>query len=158
MLGEFQLMWYDDLGCISVAIHCTELVDEMTQPVYVAPYCAESKSRDLEKIKHEKVMFQNKIETTQIKTTAPIVFASTKDETLRFCVGYRELHTVRNQASSSVSQIDDFIGSLGEVTIISSLDADSGCWQIELDEADRDKTTITSHFGLYRTIRVPVEL
>lgn len=38
--------------------------------------------------------------------------------------------------------------------MISTLDTNFGYWQVEIEENYRDKTTSTSHHGLYRFIRM----
>jgi Reverse transcriptase (RNA-dependent DNA polymerase) len=48
--------------------------------------------------------------------------------------------------------------SLGGAQYFSTLDANSGYWQIAVNPADRDKTTITTHRGLYRFKRLPFGL
>lgn len=48
--------------------------------------------------------------------------------------------------------------SLGGAAAFSTLDANSGHWHIDNDEADRDKIVFTSHHGLYLFIRMPFGL
>ena len=45
--------------------------------------------------------------------------------------------------------MDECIDYLGDATIFSTLDCNSWYWHVEVDEADKDKTTFTSHMGLY---------
>lgn len=47
---------------------------------------------------------------------------------------------------------------MGEETVFSTLDANSGYWHVEVDPKDRDKTAFTSHHGLYRFRRIPLGL
>jgi hypothetical protein len=54
--------------------------------------------------------------------------------------------------------MDECIDSLGEAAIVTTLDCNSGYWQIQVDQADRDKTTFTSQYGVYRFIRLPFGL
>lgn len=42
----------------------------------------------------------------------------------------------------------EYIDSLGEVINFSTLDDNSGYWQIEIDDVDEDKTAFTSHHGV----------
>lgn len=50
------------------------------------------------------------------------------------------------------------IYSLGDAQIFSTLDANSGYWQIGVEERDSDKTALVSHHGLYRYKRLPLGL
>lgn len=54
--------------------------------------------------------------------------------------------------------MEECIDSLVEAIIFSSFDFNSGYWQIDLDEHDRDKTALCSHFGLYLSTRMPFGL
>lgn len=54
--------------------------------------------------------------------------------------------------------MDEFIDPLGDATIFSTLDANCGCSQVEINQRDSEQTTLTSHHGLYRFIRMPFGL
>ena len=54
--------------------------------------------------------------------------------------------------------MEDCIDSLGEATIFSTLDANSGYWQIRMAEQDKTKTAFTTHHGLYQFTRMPFGL
>ena len=50
--------------------------------------------------------------------------------------------------------MDECIDSLGDGTVFTTLDCNSGYWQVEIAEEERDKTTFGSHCGLCRFIRM----
>jgi len=54
--------------------------------------------------------------------------------------------------------MDDCLDSLGDATVFSTLDCNAGYWQIPVAAEDRDKTTFTSHTGLFRFLRLPFGL
>jgi hypothetical protein len=54
--------------------------------------------------------------------------------------------------------MDECIDYLGDATIFSTLDCNSGYWQIPVEPADMDKTTFTSHEGTFRFTRMPFGL
>jgi len=54
--------------------------------------------------------------------------------------------------------MDDRLDSLGNTTMFSSRDCNSGYWQIPVAAEDRDKTTFTSHTGLFWLLRLPFGL
>lgn len=68
---------------------------------------------------------------------SPIVFAPKKDGTLRFCVDYRTLNNVTIHDSYPLRRMDECIDSMGEGRIFSTLAANSGYWQVEIDEKGR---------------------
>jgi hypothetical protein len=54
--------------------------------------------------------------------------------------------------------MDECIDSLEEAVIFTTLDCNSGDSQIPVHPADREKTTFTSHFGIYQFLRLPFGL
>ena len=98
------------------------------------------------------------IEEAKCEWASPIVFVPKPDGSMRFCVDYRRLNQMTVRDSYPIPRMDECIDSLGDASVCTNLDANCGYWQIEIDEADRDKTTFTSHHGLYRFVRMPFGL
>jgi hypothetical protein len=71
------------------------------------------------------------------------------DGSLRFCVDYRRLNAITVPETYPLPRMDECIDSLGEAVVFTTLDYNSGYWQIPVDPADREKTAFTSHFGVY---------
>jgi len=76
----------------------------------------------------------------------------------RFCVDYRRLNERTVKDVYPIPRINDCLDSLGDATVFSTLDCNSGYWQIPVAAEDRDKTTFTSHTGLLRFLRLPFGL
>ena len=57
-----------------------------------------------------------------------------------------------------IPRMDECIDSLGDAVIFSTLDCNSGYWQIPMAEEERDKTAFISHYDLYRWLRMPFGL
>jgi hypothetical protein len=51
--------------------------------------------------------------------------------------------------------MDECIESLGDAKIVTTLDCNSGYWQIPVHPEDQDKTTFTYNEGLYKFLRMP---
>jgi len=87
------------------------------------------------------------IEPATSEWASPIVLVPKKDGQLRFCVDYRRLNDITVSDTYPLPRMDDCIDSLGDANVFSTLDCNSGYWQIPVAEQDRDKTTFTSHMG-----------
>lgn len=98
------------------------------------------------------------IEPAMSEWASPVVFAPKKDEKLRFCVDYRKVNAMTVRDTYPLPRMDECIDSLGGATIFSTVDCNNGYWQTEIPEADRNKTTFSSHHGLFLFIRMPFEL
>ena len=87
-----------------------------------------------------------------------IVIVSKKDGTKRFCVDYRKLNDVTVKDSYPIPRIDDSLEQLSGAQWFSCLDLNAGYWQVEVDEADREKTAFTSRRGLFEFKTMPFGL
>ncbi|CDF40036.1 retrotransposon protein [Chondrus crispus] len=77
---------------------------------------------------------------------------------LRFCVDYRRLNAITVKDSYPLPKMEDCLDSLGDAKCFTTLDCNSGYWQIPVAEADREKTTFTCHEGCYQFRRMPFGL
>jgi hypothetical protein len=80
------------------------------------------------------------------------------DGSLRFCVYYRRLNAITVPDTYKLPRMDECIDSLGEAVVFTTLDCNSGYWQIPVEPADREKTAFTSHLGIYQFRRLPFGL
>jgi hypothetical protein len=89
---------------------------------------------------------------------SPIVLVSRPDRSTRFCVDYRRLNAVTVRDSYPLPRMDECIDSLGDAKIFTTLDCNSGYWQIPVRPEGWEKTAFTSHEGLYWFLRMPFAL
>ena len=74
---------------------------------------------------------------------SPIVLVCKKDGGLWFCIDLRKLNNKTIKAGQSLPRIEDSLDCLDGATIFTSLDLQSGHWQVELTEASRPLTAFT---------------
>ena len=157
LLSDFGDMWSGQLGNISAVRHRIGLTSD-AKPVYQVAYRAGHRARDVEKREIDRMERAKVIERAASEWRSPVVLIPKKDGEMPFCVDYRKLNAVTKRDSYPLPRMDECIDSLGNAAIFTTLDCNSGYWQIEIDEADRDKTTFTSHCGLYRFVQMPFGL
>lgn len=157
LLEPFADMWDGHLGEISKAKHriCLE---ENAKPIFQVPYRVGQKWRELEKAEVNKQLGVGVIEPSSAEWAGPVVFAPKKEGTLRFCVDYRRLNAMTVRDTYPIPRIDVCIVSLGDAVVFKLLYASSGYWHCEVDKCNRDKTTFSSHMGLFRYVRMPFGL
>ena len=105
-----------------------------------------------------KMLTAGVIEPATTDWASPVILVAKTDGTLRFCVYYRKLNALTVKDSYPLPRIDEYLETLGDAAIFSTLDCNSGYWQIPVAKADRDKTTFTCHEGCYRFKRMPFGL
>jgi Reverse transcriptase (RNA-dependent DNA polymerase) len=89
---------------------------------------------------------------------SPVVLVPKPDRSMRFCIDYRKLNAVTVRYSYPLPRMDECIDSLVDASVFSTLDCNSGYWQIPVDPIDIEKTTFTCHEGLYQFRRMPFGL
>jgi Reverse transcriptase (RNA-dependent DNA polymerase) len=157
MLTKHQDMWSGNLGEIKVTSHRIELIPG-AKPVFQPPYRAGQKSRGIEKEEVERMLEAGVIEPALSEWASPVVLITKKDGSTRFCVDYRKLNALTTKDTYPLPRMDDYLDSLGEAMIFSTLDCNSGYWQVPIPEEDRDKTAFVTHCGLHRFTRMPFGL
>ena len=154
LVDSFPELWGPDLGRINITRHRLELT-EGASPSYAQPYRAGPEKRKIIEAEIEKMLELGVIEPTVSEWAAPVVLAPKPGGKWRFCVDYRKLNSMTKREVYPLPRLEDCIDSLGEAQWFSTLDANSGYWQIEMEEADKTKTAFTAHCGTYRYVRMP---
>jgi Reverse transcriptase (RNA-dependent DNA polymerase) len=95
------------------------------------------------------------IEPATSEWSSPVVLVSKRDGGMRFCVDYRKLNLLTERDVYPLPRLDECVDSLGDAVVFLTLDANSGYWQVSMHPDDRDKTTFTCHFGIFRFKRMP---
>ena len=89
---------------------------------------------------------------------SPIVLVEKKDGSFRFCVDYRRLSSATKKDVFPLPRIDDTLDFLSRSKYFTTLDLMSGYWQVQMDDASREKTAFTTHAGLYEFLVMPFGL
>ena len=150
-------MFDGTLGTISVTKHRIQLQPD-SQPVHLQPYRAGTKAREFESAEVQRMLDDGVIERANSEWAAPVVIVSKKDGSLRFCVDYRKLNYLTVKDSYPLPRIDECLDTLGHAKVFTTLDANSGYWQIPVADEDKGKTTFTCHAGCYQYRRMPFGL
>ena len=86
------------------------------------------------------------------------VLVRKKDGKVRWCVDYRKLNSVTVKDCFPLPKIEECLDNLAGNTLFSTLDMNSGYWQLNLDEQDKHKTAFITKYGLYEHTRLPFGL
>ena len=157
LLDKYSSMWDGTLGTIKATEHRIDLEDG-TQPIRSLPYRQGPQTRKLTMDQIQKQLDAGVIEPCTSEWASPVVFASKKDGSMRFCVDYRRLNMKTKADAYPLPRMDDCIDSLGDAAVFSTLDCNSGYWQIPMAEKDMDKTAFVTHLGTFRYKRMPFGL
>ena len=145
------------LGTIRGAFHRIDLVDG-AKPIFQQPYRAGPERRKAEEAEIQRMLDAEVIAPSVSEWASPVLLVPKPDGSLRFCVDYRRLNSVTKRDSYPMPRMDECIDSLGNACIFSTLDCNSGYWQLPIAKGDQEKTTFTCHAGSYRFLRMPFGL
>ena len=100
------------------------------------------------------------IEESHSPWMSPAVYVPKKTGGLRICIDYRELNKRTKRDSYPLPLIDEVQDRLAGSTIFSTLDLQSGYWQMPLNPSDKEKTAFCPGpgFRLYQFCRMPFGL
>ena len=100
---------------------------------------------------------------TICRSTSPwaslVVLVYKKDGSLWFCIDLRKLNNQTIKDAQSLPRIEDSLDCLDGATIFTSLDLQSGYWQMEMTEASKPLTAFTvGPSGFYECVQMPFGL
>lgn len=84
-----------------------------------------------------RMLNENLMEPAQTEWASPVYFVREMDGTLRFCVDYWKSNTVTVSSSYRFPRMDECIKSLGSAQLLSTMESNSGYWQIGDNKRDR---------------------
>ena len=107
----------------------------------------------------QRMLQQGIITESNSPWVAPAVYVTKKDGGLRICVDYRELNKRTVKDAYPLPLIDDIQSHLSGAVVFSTLDLNSGYWQLPIHPDDRYKTAFTPGpgMGLYEFVCRPTE-
>ena len=89
---------------------------------------------------------------------AGVVLVPKKDGKTRVCIDYRNLNEQTDKDAYPLPLIEDLLESIAGYERYTTLDLDSGYWQIPMDDASIHKTAFTCKFGTFEFVVMPFGL
>ncbi len=80
---------------------------------------------------------------------SPAVIVKKKDGRVRFCCDYRRLNQVTCKDAYPLPRVEESLDALGNAQLFSTLDLTADYFHVAVSEKDREKTAVTTPFGLY---------
>jgi Reverse transcriptase (RNA-dependent DNA polymerase) len=155
MLSKHASMWDGRLGQIDSVSHRLKTTGG---PIFQQPYRAGPLARTAEQTEVNLMLAEDIIEPATSEWSSPVFLILKRDGGMRFCVDYRKLNNLTERDVYPLPRLDECIDRLGDVVVFSTLDANSGYWQVSMHPDDRDKNTFTCHVGTFHFKRMPFGL
>ncbi|XP_036340634.1 uncharacterized protein LOC118750003 [Rhagoletis pomonella] len=127
-------------------------------PIALPPYRLLPQRKDLLKLELDKMLNTGVIVECESPWAAPVVIVPKKSGGIRICVDYRELNAITKPDRYPLPRIDDLLHEAKDTNFMSTLDLQSGYWQVGMKDEDQDKTAFVTPFGMYIFTRMPFGL
>lgn len=147
-------MWDGHLRPISTGKLRVDLESSDIRPIHLVSYSAAPNPSDSERSKMDNMLVMNVIKAARMEWAPPVVFTLKKDGSMRIYIDYRRSNPVTVWHSYPLPASEGCIDFLGDAQVSSTLDRNSGSWQIEEESSDLDKTLFSSNHGLYQITRM----
>ena len=128
------------------------------KPIKQRPRRLPISKREEEHKEVQKMLEAGVIESSSSPWASPVVLVTKKDGSIRYCIDYRQLNDITLKDSYPLPHPQDCLEALRESKWFSTLDLQSGYWQIEMDPKDREKTAFASMSGLFQFKVMPFGL
>ena len=137
-----------DLGHTSIIRH--EIFTGDHRPIKQAPRRMPLNKKEIVQ-KEVQAMLQNGIVEPSISPwSSPIVLVEKKDHCTRFCVDYRALNEITRKDCYPLPNIQDCFDALGGTSWFSSIDLQSGYWQVGMSPEYAPKRAFACSEGLFQ--------
>ena len=156
MLGPFAHAFTGRLGQVSDLFHSidTGRSRPARRPMYsYTPAQHAEINRQIQKL-----LDTGCIRPSSSPWASSVVLVKKKDGTQRFTVDFRGLNTKTKTDVYPLPRIDDTLAVLGKAKYFTTLDLQSGYWQLTMTPEDSEKTAFQSQHGLWEWIRMPMGL
>ncbi|KAI2647959.1 Retrovirus-related Pol polyprotein from transposon 17.6 [Labeo rohita] len=144
------------LGHTKLLSHQIFLTQEV--PVKQKPYRVSPAKLKAMKELIDEMLAAEVIEPSSSAWASPVVLIPKKTGGLRFCVDYRKLNAVTQSDAYPLPNIQEILESLVGASIFTSLDLNSGYWQVHMAPDSQDKTAFVCSFGLFHFKTMPFGL
>lgn len=145
----------NSLGKTDVMQFEIELKDDAV-PFKARPYRSNPNVRSEIKRQVQDMLNKDIIEPSTSQFGSPVLLVSKPDGSYRFCIDYRKLNSMTKVDCHPIARADDCLESLGAsgAKYFTSLDLESGYWQLPVHPNSRQYTAFVTHDGLYQCKRM----
>lgn len=158
LVREYREVFSDGsrLGCTSKVKHKIELTDPtpFEYPLRRLAY----KEKDLIQEQIKDMIDKEVITESQSPFSSPMVLVKKRDGSTRFCIDFRKLNSRTKKWVFPLPNQEDILEAGSGAEYFTTLDLNSGYWQLPMDEESRQYTAFSTYDNHYEFLRMPMGL
>ncbi len=135
-----------------------QIYSTVNVPIKQKPYRMSPTKQAIIKEQLEGMLSSGIIEPSHSGWSSPVVLVPKKDGGHRFCVDYRKLNSFTENDAYPLPSIAEILESLAGSVIFTTIDLNSGYWQVEMAPESKVKTAFITPSGLYHFNVMPYHI
>lgn len=161
MLKKYKKVFYEEATLeqkLQRPIKHVIEIEPGSKPVNLKPYRVPVALEPTVEAEIQKLIDKNYIRPTKSEYSSPIHLIKKKDGSFRFICDFRALNQITKKFNAPIGQINDLLTKLRNAKFYSTLDLQSGFFQVAMDENSRKYTAIATHVGNFEWNVCPMGL
>ena len=142
LLKEMKISQTPELGTVEIIEHNIDVGE--AKPIKQQPYRVPIAKREIIDQEVEKMLVKEIIRPSVSPWSSLIVPVTKSDGSAWFCIDYRKVNSVTKKDAYPLPRIDDTLNALGGAKFFTTLDLQSGYWQVALGEKSKELTAFTT--------------
>ncbi len=135
-----------------------QIYSTVNVPMKQKPYRMSPTKQAIIREQLEEMLSSGIIEPSRSGWSSPVVLVPKKDGGHRFCVDYRKLNSFTENDAYPLPSTAEILESLAGSVIFTTVDLNSGYWQVEMAPESKSKTAFITPSGLYHFNVMPFGL
>ena len=127
-------------------------------PIKQTPYRVPETKKQIIDDEVEKMLVKEVIRPSVSPWSSPIALVTKPDGSTRFCIDFRKVNLVTKKDAYPLPRIEETLNALGGSKYFTTLDLQSGYWQVPFDEASKEITAFSTRKGHFEFNVLPFGL
>ena len=145
LLKEMNISKSSELGKVKIVEHKIDIGE--AKPIRQQQYRVPIVKKEIIDMEVEKKLVKEIIRPSVSPWSSPIVLVTKPDGSARFCIDYRKVNSVTKKDAYPLPGIDDTLNALCGAKYFTTLDLQSGYWQVALEDKSKELTAFSTSKG-----------